>query len=311
MRGERIVSCELVAQVPFRQNPLSSHSPSQRAGISYERRVTKLLNRRGGFISQLAFHYQLKYERSARLCVIDGLKWKYEVDYPSLCVIEIKNQLNEYAFKQLSFYMELVAWWSRLPVSGLLICNETRELLAGECYPNIVVAGWGARTLKRFEREAERNGAERNTSTSHSTLWASGSAGNHLDSCLRVPRLGQSMWETPTRRNPQTNLWVAREKACNAYSELRGNGRNQKQFGSVDPNCASLEKAMSKQDTIFQIAMAQAETAIDEVQKKVVDLTTSLRLKRERREQVLRGVENGEKLATSVAMDVARRRRSG
>ena len=149
MRGERITACRIEVASPYLVKPLSSLSPSQRAGIAYERRVTKLLSRFSGFLPQVVFRYNLKYESKSKLAILDGLL----LTNTSLFVVEIKNQNNEVALIQLDRYMQLVEWWSHLPVWGLLICLGDRKHLSP--IDRVSVYELGLRALKRLEREAK------------------------------------------------------------------------------------------------------------------------------------------------------------
>src|SRR5262245_22649192 len=202
MSGEQVAECYLVAATGSKQK-LSTHSFSQRNGIAYERRVTRLLTvMYPNFAPHVKLRYRYSHESFFRHAIIDGLLLQ------GICLIavEIKNEDSQAAVVQLGDYMSLLRKLAPgLEVRGCMVVNNHRVSM----YPYGIryvqgltnlngdskLAVWmlSQRELKHLERENSDGGChgdQRSADFAAAFVRADGGGGHRSIDGVRLPWLG-------------------------------------------------------------------------------------------------------------------------
>lgn len=157
-------------------------APALRAGLHFEARVERWLERRYNFHPQVMFH------GPRGRFIPDGLL--FAPDYSRLCVVEIKTQHSTEGCGQLLRYVEWLSQWFRRPVQGLLMCAHYRPELLGTLVPTIETItecrnfSWGIFTLGARDLPRVRGGAyglDLAPLPLDSAVWSSGGAGDCSD----------------------------------------------------------------------------------------------------------------------------------
>lgn len=170
---------------------------TQAAGLRYEARVSAWLEGEYNFHPQVEFERRATWHGRASRFRPDGLL--FDAQFGRCCVVEIKTQENEQAYRQLREYQEWVGEWYGRPVRGLLITASCRpgsiqqiphiEWVLGDHPFSLMVLAAGTRGLPRMNENGAKRGLGMGAGTPDTAIRSGGCVGDGAAGILRNPNV--------------------------------------------------------------------------------------------------------------------------